>query len=54
MMVFIVMHTDKAIKRPLPLPLKPLPSSNKSEALEMAKGEVKCNSYYAIVHNVYV
>lgn len=65
MMVFIFMHTDKAIKRPddkassskypeKGLPLKPLPSFNKSGALEMAKGEVKYNSYYAIVHNVYV
>ena len=62
-MVFIVMHIDKAIKKPEDkissckkpeqrLPLKPLLSSNKSAALEMAKREVKCNSNYAVVHNV--
>ena len=60
-MVFIVMHTDKAIKKPEDKSssckkpkkrLKPLPSSNKSAALEMVKREVKCNSYNAVVHNV--
>ena len=56
-MVFIVMHTDKAVhkssgsKKPEErILLKPLPFSNKRTALEMAKREVKCNFYYTIMY----